>query len=101
MDPLEYALPRHTWFPVARVADFGKGVTSGDTLGAELVVWARPMAKPWPTVPRNPPNAPRSSAAHKNTTHGSARWLIRTAVARRRCPHRVSGPWSDSDQVGR
>ncbi|GGT61731.1 hypothetical protein GCM10010207_71730 [Streptomyces atratus] len=39
MDPVEYEMLRHMWFPVARVADLGNGVTSGNILGEELVVY--------------------------------------------------------------
>jgi phenylpropionate dioxygenase-like ring-hydroxylating dioxygenase large terminal subunit len=39
MDPVEYEMLRHMWFPVARVADLGNGVTSGSILGEELVVY--------------------------------------------------------------
>ncbi len=39
MDPVEYEMLRHMWFPVARVADLKNGVASGSILGEELVVY--------------------------------------------------------------
>ncbi|MFB6909119.1 Rieske 2Fe-2S domain-containing protein [Streptomyces sp. P11-1] len=39
MDPVEYEMLRHMWFPVARVADLANGVASGSILGEELVVY--------------------------------------------------------------
>ncbi|MEV5237854.1 Rieske 2Fe-2S domain-containing protein [Streptomyces cinnamoneus] len=39
MDPVEYEMLRHMWFPVARVADLEDGVAGGAILGEELVVY--------------------------------------------------------------
>ncbi|MFE5123710.1 Rieske 2Fe-2S domain-containing protein [Streptomyces sp. NPDC056669] len=39
MDPVEYEMLRHMWFPVARVADMENGVASGSILGEEPVVY--------------------------------------------------------------
>jgi phenylpropionate dioxygenase-like ring-hydroxylating dioxygenase large terminal subunit len=35
----EYSLLRRVWFPVARLADLGKGIASGNILGRDLVIY--------------------------------------------------------------
>ncbi|MFB6888206.1 Rieske 2Fe-2S domain-containing protein [Kitasatospora sp. NPDC056327] len=39
MDPVEYEMLRHMWFPVARLADLRDGVAGGALLGEDLVVY--------------------------------------------------------------